>query len=130
MRQTRHFAHEAESVPAARHFATAALSGAPSDTIEVVELLVSEIASNCIRHTDSAFELTIARDTDEIRVEATDLGYGTPTRRSPAVTDLSGRGLQIVDMLSASWGYEPHAPSGKTVWFTIRVEAEIHSPAR
>ena len=48
--------------------------------------------------------------------------------RSPKPTDPSGRGLKIVDMLSAGWGVDPIAAHGKTVWFTIADSAP--APAR
>ena len=38
---------------------------------------------------------------------------GTPTMRSPGPDEPSGRGLQIVDMLSESWGVVPEQPSRK-----------------
>lgn len=124
MRETRRFAHGAESVRAARHFATEALSDAPPEAIEVVQLLVSEMASNCIQHTTTEFDLAVVREAGAIRVEATDFGGGVPRRRTPATSDLSGRGLQIIDMLSESWGYEPRVPVGKTVWFRIATRTE------
>jgi serine/threonine-protein kinase RsbW len=119
MTTTRSFPHEPESVPAARHFATSALRGSLPETLEAVELMVSELATNCIRHTDSGFELTIMRTGQDIRIEATDRAGGTPTMRSPKPTDPSGRGLKIIDMLSANWGVRADGPLGKTVWFTI-----------
>jgi anti-sigma regulatory factor (Ser/Thr protein kinase) len=106
-------------VPAARRFATAALRGASTEILEAVELMVSELATNCIRHTNSGFDLTIIRRGDDIRVEATDHAGGTPIMRSPQPTDPSGRGLKIIDMLSARWGVQAVAGVGKTVWFTI-----------
>jgi serine/threonine-protein kinase RsbW len=119
MRNTRSFPHDPQSVPAARRFATGVLSDASTETLEAVELMVSELATNCIRHTDSGFDLTIIRSGDDIRVEATDHAGGTPTMRSPKPTDPSGRGLKIIDMLSAGWGVDSSADAGKTVWFTI-----------
>jgi anti-sigma regulatory factor (Ser/Thr protein kinase) len=119
VKRTRRFPHEAQSVPAARHFATSVLRDAARDTLEAIELMVSELATNCIRHTDSGFDLTIMRDGSDIRIEATDQAGGTPTMRSPRPTDPSGRGLRIIDMLSAEWGVVTGAPRGKTVWFTI-----------
>ena len=92
MKHTRTFPHEPGSVPAARRFATSALRGVSADTLEAVELMVSELATNCIRHTDSGFELTITRTGGDIRVEATDGAEGTPQMRSPKPTDPSGRG--------------------------------------
>jgi serine/threonine-protein kinase RsbW len=119
MKNTRTFPHEPQSVPAARRFATSAISGASQETLEAVELMVSELATNCIRHTDSGFDLTIIRNGPDIRVEATDHAGGVPTMRSPEPTDPSGRGLKIIDMLSAGWGVQSADSHGKTVWFTI-----------
>jgi len=116
---TRTFPHQPESVPAARRFATGVLRGASAETLEAVELMVSELATNCIRHTDSGFELTITRTGTDIRVSATDGAGGTPEMRSPKPTDPSGRGLKIIDMLSSEWGVEQSAGAGKTVWFTV-----------
>jgi serine/threonine-protein kinase RsbW len=119
MNDTRSFPHDPQSVPAARRFATSALRGSSPETLEAVELMVSELATNCIRHTDSGFDLSITRTGDNIRVEASDRAGGTPTMRSPEPTDPSGRGLKIIDMLSAGWGVRSDGSRGKTVWFTI-----------
>ncbi len=119
MKDARTFPHEPESVPAARRFVTDLLRGVSADTMEAVELMVSELATNCIRHTDSGFELTITRTGGDIRVEATDGAGGTPEMRSPKPTEPSGRGLKIIDMLSAEWGVENSGGLGKTVWFTV-----------
>jgi len=119
VKHTRTFPHKPESVPAARRFATSTLRDVSADTLEAVELMVSELATNCIRHTDSGFELTITRAGGDIRVEATDRAGGRPQMRSPRPTDPSGRGLKIIDMLSAEWGVDQGAAAGKTVWFTV-----------
>jgi anti-sigma regulatory factor (Ser/Thr protein kinase) len=119
MKETRSFAHVVESVTAARRFATEALHAAAADVVDAVELMVSELASNCIRHTSTGFDLTIIRGPREIRVEASDRGGGEPAMRSPGPDELSGRGLQIVDMLSDDWGYERAPDARKTVWFTV-----------
>jgi anti-sigma regulatory factor (Ser/Thr protein kinase) len=108
-----------QSVHAARRFATDTLSGNPASLVEAVELMVSELATNCIRHERTSFHITIRGSTQEVRVEVTDSGSGAPRMRSPGPDEPSGRGLQIVDMLSDSWGVEPELPTGKTVWFTM-----------
>lgn len=121
MKTVRHFPHEPGSVPAARHFATSVLHGVPRETIAAVELMVSELATNCIRHTGTGFELAIIHTPQQIRVEATNWAGGTPTVRSPKPSDPSGRGLKIVDMFWAGWGVSPTGAGGKTVWFTVPV---------
>lgn len=95
------------------------LSGVSPDTLEAIELMVSELATNCVRHTNSGFELSITRAGGDIRVEATDGAGGTPTMRSPKPTEPSGRGLKIIDMLSQTWGVEDRSGKGKTVWFMV-----------
>ena len=92
MKHTRSFPHEPESVPAARRFATGPLLGVSSDTMDSVELMVSELATNCIRHTNSGFELTIDRAGGKIRVEASDGAGGKPEMRSPAPTSRADAG--------------------------------------
>jgi anti-sigma regulatory factor (Ser/Thr protein kinase) len=123
MKRTRSFKHTVDSVTAARRFVQEVLQDAPPSLREEVTLMVSELASNCIRHTDSDFDLTISQIGDEIRVEATDCGGGVPTMRTPAPTDPSGRGLQIIDMFSTTWGHETRPGKGKTVWFSVMLEA-------
>jgi anti-sigma regulatory factor (Ser/Thr protein kinase) len=131
MRRMRTFPAIPQSVHAARRFAIDALSGAPSSTLDAVELMVSELATNCIRHERTSFHITILGSAREIRIEVTDSGTGTPTMRSPGPDEPSGRGLQIVDMLSASWGVEPESPAGKTVWFTMPApSSERPTPAK
>jgi len=129
MRHMRTFPAVPQSVPAARRFAVGALADSPAATLEAVELMVSELATNCIRHEHSSFHIVILRTSDEIRIEVTDSGSGTPTMRSPGPHEPSGRGLQIVDMLSDRWGVERELPSGKTVWFTLDVPALHESGA-
>ena len=119
MRRMRTFPAIPQSVHAARRFATDTLRGSAAATLDAVELMVSELATNCIRHERTSFHITILGSTREIRIEVTDAGTGTPTMRSPGPDEPSGRGLQIVDMLSESWGVVPEQPSGKTVWFTV-----------
>jgi anti-sigma regulatory factor (Ser/Thr protein kinase) len=122
MKQTRRFENTGESVAAARRFASDVLQDLPAEVRHTVALMVSELATNCVRHTDSDFELTISQTGGEIRVEARDCGGGRPTMRTPAVTDPSGRGLQIIDIFSTAWGHESR-PGGKVVWFSLSLEA-------
>ena len=125
MTRTRRFKNDRHSVTAARHFATAVLARQPEEIVNAVELLVSELASNCVRHTDSDFEVAITATRTEISVAATDWGAGQPIMRSPAPTDLSGRGLVIIDALSAEWGVTHRGGErpAKTVWFSLTVQA-------
>jgi anti-sigma regulatory factor (Ser/Thr protein kinase) len=116
--RTRRFLCQPESVTAVRRFVRQELRHHASDVIDAAELLACELATNCVRHAHTEFELAI--DTrDPIRVEVRDSGGGRPRLRSPTPREPSGRGLRIVEALSAQWGITP-SPPGKTVWFTLR----------
>jgi anti-sigma regulatory factor (Ser/Thr protein kinase) len=112
------FPHDPRSVPRARHFVRETLRTSPTDVVEVTELMVSELATNCFLHAGTGFDLSVDVDGDTVRVEVTDSGTGQPHVLSPAPTEPSGRGLRIVENLSDTWGVRSHA-TGKTVWFTV-----------
>jgi anti-sigma regulatory factor (Ser/Thr protein kinase) len=105
-------------VPAARRFVRDTLSGQARDILDAAELMTSELATNCVQHAQTAFELAIDDAERHIRVEVRDTGQGRPVRQSPAPTDRTGRGLLIVEAMSDAWGIEPSS-AGKTVWFTL-----------
>lgn len=102
---------------AARRFASAELADLGS-RVETVVLLVSELATNAVRHAASAFVLSIERSDGAVRVEVADEGDGSPTEQPHDIEAPSGRGLQIVDALADEWGVTQR-PGGKAVWFTI-----------
>jgi anti-sigma regulatory factor (Ser/Thr protein kinase) len=91
--------------------------------IDAVELMVSELATNSVKHAHSDFKVAIDDSGGEIRVEVRDTGRGQPALRFPAPTEPSGRGLLIVEALSHAWG-TVDAPHGKTVWFTLPSKAK------
>jgi anti-sigma regulatory factor (Ser/Thr protein kinase) len=127
---TRRFSCHRESVSAARQFARAALGRQSSETLDAVELMVSELATNCVQHAESDFEIAVDVSKPEIRIEARDTGEGRPAPRSPTPSEPTGRGLRIVEAMSDSWGVVPGA-RGKTVWFTItRRAASAHEGRR
>jgi anti-sigma regulatory factor (Ser/Thr protein kinase) len=115
----RTFPGVASSVAAARNFATQSLADLSPDARDEVRLMVSELASNAIEHVMTSFDLAIHRTSQEIRVEVTDYGAGTPTMRSVGPDTPRGRGLKIVDTLATHWGVEHRSDSTKTVWFTL-----------
>jgi anti-sigma regulatory factor (Ser/Thr protein kinase) len=116
--RVRRFGCQLESVPAARRFVRDTLHGKSGDILDAAELMTSELATNCVQHAQTSFELAIYDAERHIRVEVRDTGRGRPVRQSPAPTDRTGRGLLIVEAMSDTWGIEPSS-AGKTVWFTL-----------
>jgi anti-sigma regulatory factor (Ser/Thr protein kinase) len=130
-RQTRDFPLDVMSVGAARRFANEVLADLPRDVLQAVELMVSELATNSIRHANSSFRVEIERRPDLVRVEVSDsAGDVIPTMRSPGPEEPTGRGLRIVSLFSHSWGITQSAGPDKSVWFTVadpqaQVEADV-----
>lgn len=119
MKRSRAFDADPLAVPAARRFVVAVLSPSTEEVRQAAELMVSELATNAVRHVHSDFDVSVERRGRRIRIAVTDHGGGTPTMRCPAPTEPSGRGLRIVDMFADQWGVDQHAGGGKTVWFTL-----------
>jgi two-component sensor histidine kinase len=123
---TRQFPRSDRSVRDARAFVVEQLRAQSIDADDVA-LMVSELATNCIRHAGSHFDVTISSPSSRlVRIAVTDHsgGAGQPQIQNPSLTDPTGRGLQIVSKLSQDWGTSRSRSGGRTVWFTIRTGGE------
>jgi two-component sensor histidine kinase len=85
-----------------------------------VGLLASEVVTNAVKHGPSGglVEVGVSRAGDRLRVAVRDETERRPVRLEPEPTALSGRGVLLVDRLSAAWGVEPEGRT-KTVWFEV-----------
>ncbi|MDX2622929.1 ATP-binding protein [Streptomyces sp. NPDC053741] len=92
----------------------------PPQTAEYGVLLVSELVGNAVRHTGARiFGLRMLRRRGWVRIEVRDPSRGLPCLMPVRETDVSGRGLFLVDKLSDRWGVDL-LPRGKTTWFEMR----------
>ena len=83
-----------------------------------VALLVSELVSNVVRHTDFGAVMRLTRAARHLRCSVVDGGGNLPHRRHPSPSDQSGRGLLLVETIASSWGSTTTA--GRTeVWFEV-----------
>ena len=123
MTSNRKFPNDPQAVRAARRFAIDELSGYAPELLDVVELLVSELAGNCVRHTDSSFDVEVSRDRRKIRVAVSDRGAGKPAVQHVDTNAVAGRGLALVETLSSSWGVRTsrRPGGGKAVWFELEL---------
>jgi anti-sigma regulatory factor (Ser/Thr protein kinase) len=121
----RAFGNSPRAVSDARHFVVAVLADVPQVVVDEVAVMVSELVTNCVRHTDTDFVVRVEHDRRRVRVEVTDFGGGMPTPRVPPVSEPSGRGLRIVRELSDAFGVRPlDDRPGKTVWFFVNLEPD------
>ncbi|MGW3269457.1 SpoIIE family protein phosphatase [Streptomyces sp. NPDC001056] len=122
---------EPRSVGRAREHARAQLLGWGLDAlVDTTELLVSELVTNALRYGEGEIRLRLLLDRTLV-CEVWDGGLVQPRRRRARDTDEGGRGLQLVQLLSAAWGSR-RTPRGKTVWFELPLpgaEAVFADPA-
>lgn len=87
---------------------------------ETALLLVSELATNAIRHGAPPVRLSLRLTGSRLRVEVADSSPALPTLVQPGPDQAGGRGLQIVQQLAARWGAQASRRHlGKTVWFEL-----------
>ncbi|WP_237720016.1 ATP-binding protein [Streptomyces xiaopingdaonensis] len=110
------------SVRRARHTLDTWLSehSVPPDTRETAVLILSELATNAITHTNSATvtcRICLLPQGLHVEVHDHDPVGSAPHRRSPGPEAEHGRGLHIVDSLAENWGVSttPHT-HGHAVW--------------
>jgi anti-sigma regulatory factor (Ser/Thr protein kinase) len=116
------------SVPRARRqlAATLAAWGMP-ELRDAAELVLSELLTNAVRHARTPpghlVETRIRRlPGDRVRLEVHDANDGHPVLRDAEDTDESGRGLLLVDALTAhQWGVDARPGLGKLVWAVVSV---------
>ncbi|MFC6079669.1 ATP-binding protein [Sphaerisporangium aureirubrum] len=84
---------------------------------DVIELLVSEIVTNAMRHAWGAV-ITLSMDNGTCRCEVRDTNPAMPAICCPHEADEGGRGMYLMEALSDRWGSYP-VPTGKVVWFEV-----------
>ena len=114
---------EDESVPRARHFvSTLLIDHRFPNLVEDVRLVVSELATNAVRHARTPFTVTLERDDQSVMVTVTDGSPDPPVHLAADPLHTGGRGLSLVDTVSRDWGVFRRPGKGKSVWasFTLR----------
>ena len=109
---------------------------APADTIDVAELLISELATNAIRPdlgwtARGAIRVPCITGwlwhvPDLVVIEVSDRNKKPPELQVAEDDSEGGRGLQLVEGLSREWGYYYHPGGWKTVYCVI---GELNEPA-
>ena len=114
------------SVQMARFYIRAALTYHElGDYSEDAEMVTSELVTNAIKHAGAlkfGLEVMHMADSGAVAVIVTDPSPHPPVKRDLSEDTEHGRGLNIVEALSASWGWRPQDP-GKAVYAILAREA-------
>ncbi len=117
------FPAEVESVPRARHFVcTHLIDQRLLYLVEDVRLVVSELATNAVRHANTPFAVTLEQVDQSVLLTVTDGSPAPPVRLSTDLLATSGHGLSIVALVSRDWGVTQLPGEAKSVWasFALR----------
>ena len=107
------------AVPAARHWAHKVLDDwgmAASDA----ELALNELISNAVVHGSGDIRADLIDLGSGIRIEVHDHGGSAPRFHRRASDNYpGGRGLDIINRVSTTWGWRRPEPGGTTVWAVV-----------
>ncbi|MET8158023.1 ATP-binding protein [Sphaerisporangium sp. NPDC005289] len=111
-----------ESASLAREYVRDKL-GDGHPALDDVTLLVSEVVTNAVVHSDSrnggTVTLAIADCHDLVHVDVVDAGGDTVPHVRGELCAEGGRGMMLVGTLSHRWDVHEDA-AGRTVWFQVR----------
>ncbi|RST11809.1 GAF domain-containing protein [Streptomyces sp. WAC05374] len=119
---------EPERIAAARqHLRELLHDWADPEQVDSAVLMVSEMVTNVLVHTDGDALLVAEASGDHgkrrLRVEVADASDELPHRRRPGEMASSGRGLILMEMLAHEWGVDPRG-EGKSIWFVLHEERD------
>lgn len=122
------FPSELASVGQARRFVRQTLSDWGMESVEPeASQLVTELATNCVIHAGTPFQVRLSVDGQVLRLSVSDGSSRAPITKAHSREATTGRGLDLVAAFSDSWGITTR-PDGKTVWCTLGVASENGLP--
>lgn len=96
--------------------------GVSGDALDTVLLVVSELVTNALVHTDGRVRLELTLVNHRLRVAVADSSPRTPARATRIGWEATGgRGILLVEAMSDAWGTLP-VSGGKQVWSEISLE--------
>ncbi|MFC6065057.1 ATP-binding SpoIIE family protein phosphatase [Streptomyces ochraceiscleroticus] len=105
---------------------------ADEDQIDSAALMVSEMVTNVLLHTDGdallIAEISGVKGSRRVRVDVADSSDELPHRRRPGELASSGRGLVLMELLAGAWGVNPRG-DGKSIWFELYEDAQERAAA-
>lgn len=96
------------------------IDGTSEDTQDLITI-VSELATNAVRHSVGAFTLSVDLYGDTCHVAVKDSADEPPAKTIASAESEVGRGMFLIDALASAWGWLTE-PVGKTVWAEIRIK--------
>ncbi len=113
-----------QAVGHARRFTRRTLRawGVPRESMDAILLVVSELVTNALVHTDGRVRLDLTLVNHRMRVAVADASPRSPVKPTSISWEATGgRGILLVEALSAAWGTVP-VSGGKQVWSELALD--------
>lgn len=96
-------------------------AGLPSEKVDVVRLLATELVANALQHGSGAVVLHVRRDDPAVEVAVEDENPRPPQVVHPETLQEHGAGMRLVNAMADRWGVTARsdAQPGKRVWFCL-----------
>ncbi|MEV6177127.1 SpoIIE family protein phosphatase [Streptomyces sp. NPDC052016] len=96
--------------------------GVSDDAMDAALLVVSELVTNALVHTDGQVRLDLTMINHRLRVAVTDASPRTPVKPTSLGWEATGgRGILLVEAVSDTWGTVP-VSGGKQVWSELPLQ--------
>jgi serine phosphatase RsbU (regulator of sigma subunit)/anti-sigma regulatory factor (Ser/Thr protein kinase) len=120
-----------DAVRVGRMFVTDHVHAAGADLAlaEDAALVAAELLANAVQHGLPPVVICVRPASESVRVEVHDASSRIPMRLAPSTSNMTGRGLAMVEALASRWGVDQVPGGGKTVWCellpsSVSVDAE------
>jgi anti-sigma regulatory factor (Ser/Thr protein kinase) len=91
--------------------------------VDPVRLVASELATNAVVHAQTAFSVTLTASDQTVLLTVRDDSLALPAQQAHQALASSGRGLEIVDIVSLDWGVDEEGAGSKAVWASFAMRA-------
>lgn len=91
-------------------------------------LVAAELLANAVQHGAAPVRICVGGHADGVRIEVRDGNPRPPVRPAPSTTNMTGRGLALVDAVAARWGVERDPEGGKLVWAELETSTPVDVP--
>jgi hypothetical protein len=110
------------SVPAARAVVRRVTDSLPRRAREAAELVAGELATNCVEHAGTDFEVFAAAVDGAVEIVVADGAAWAPAPPDDGrLRTSTGQGLLLVGLLATAWAAETEG-AGKRVWARLLVD--------
>jgi serine phosphatase RsbU (regulator of sigma subunit) len=119
---------EPEAVRIGRRFVREQLLVRGADAlVDDAVLVTAELLANARQHGRGAMSVSVSGTASSVRIAVRDGSDRLPVRPNRSTSNMTGRGLLLVDMLSSRWGVSAQV-QGKVVWAEFGPAASASAP--